>query len=92
MKAVWRLLTLPMRIVITVFIWICALVIRISGKILGLATGLLLLMALAVMTYSVKNAVMLLILALIISPVGLPMIAVGMLSLLNRVLDVICFV
>jgi hypothetical protein len=92
MKAVWRLLTLPMRIVITVIIWICALVIRISGKILGLATGLLLLMALAVMTYSVKNAVMLLILALIISPVGLPMIAVGMLSLLNRVLDVICFV
>ena len=81
-----------MRIVITVIIWICALVIRISGKILGLATGLLLLMALAVMTYSVKNAVMLLILALIISPVGLPMIAVGMLSLLNRVLDVICFV
>ena len=92
MKAVWRLLTLPMRIVITVIIWICALVIRISGKILGLATGLLLLTALAVMTYSVKNAVMLLILALIISPVGLPMIAVGMLSLLNRVLDVICFV
>ena len=92
MKAVWRLLTLPMRIVITVFIWICALLIRISGKILGLATGLLLLMALAVMTYSVKNAVMLLILALIISPVGLPMIAVGLLSLLNRVLDVICFV
>ena len=81
-----------MRIVITVFIWICALLIRISGKILGLATGLLLLMALAVMTYSVKNAVMLLILALIISPVGLPMIAVGLLSLLNRVLDVICFV
>ena len=92
MKAVLKLLTLPMRIVITVIIWICALVIRISGKILGLATGLLLLMALAVMTYSVKNAVMLLILALIISPVGLPMIAVGMLSLLNRVLDVICFV
>ena len=92
MKAVWRLLTLPMRIVITVIIWICALVIRISGKILGLATGLLLLMALTVMTYSVKNAVMLLILALIISPVGLPMIAVGMLSLLNRVLNVICFV
>lgn len=92
MKAVLKLLTLPMRIVITVFIWICALVIRISGKILGLSTGLLLLTALAVMTYSVKNAVMLLILALIISPVGLPMIAVGMLSLLNRVLDVICFV
>ena len=42
MKAVLRLLTLPIRAVITVLIWICALLIRISGKILGLAFGLLL--------------------------------------------------
>lgn len=91
MKAALRLLALPIRIVITVFIWICALIIRISGKVLGLAAGLLLLMALVVMTYSVKNAVMLLALALIISPIGLPMVAVGMLSLLNRVLNVLCF-
>lgn len=91
MKAVLRFLTLPIRIVITVFIWICALIIKISGKVLGLAAGLLLLMALVVMTYSVKNAVMLLALALIISPIGLPMIAVGMLSLLNRVLNALCF-
>ena len=91
MKAVLRFLTLPIRIVITVFIWICALIIKISGKVLGLAAGLLLLMALVVMTYSVKNAVTLLVLALIISPIGLPMAAVGMLSLLNRVLNALCF-
>lgn len=91
MKSVLRLLTLPIRIVISIFIWICALIIKISGKALGLAAGLLLLMALVVLTYSVKNAVMLLALALIISPIGLPMIAVGALSLLNRVLNVLCF-
>ncbi len=91
MKAVLRFMTLPLRIVITVFIWICALIIKISGKVLGLATGLLLLMALVVITYSVKNAVMLLVLALVVSPIGLPMVAVGILSLLNRVLNVLCF-
>lgn len=91
MKTVLRLLTLPIRIMITIFIWICALIIKISGKALGLASGLLLLMALAVLTYSAKNAVMLLALALIISPIGIPMIAVGMLSLLRRVLNVLCF-
>ena len=91
MKAILRFLTLPIRIVITVFIWICALIIKISGKVLGLAAGLLLLMALIVMTYSVKNAVMLLALALIISPIGLPMIAVGMLSVLNSTRRLLCF-
>lgn len=91
MKTLLRLLMLPIRLMITVFIWICALIIKISGKILGLAAGLLLLMALAVMTYSVKNAVMLFVLALVISPIGLPMIAVGLLSLLNRILNILCF-
>lgn len=91
MKAVLRFLTLPIRVVITVVIWICALIIRISGKVLGLAAGLFLLLALVVMTYSMKNAVILLALALIISPIGLPMVAVGMLSLLNHILDILCF-
>ena len=75
---------MPIRIVITVVIWICALIIRISGKVLGLAAGLLLLMALVVMTYSMKNAVMLFSLALIISPIGLPMVAVEVLTILNE--------
>ena len=90
MKAILRFLTLPIRIVITVFIWICALIISISGKVLGLAAGLLLLLALVVMTYSMKNAVMLLVLALIISPIGLPMIAVELLSILSRIMHTFC--
>lgn len=85
MKAVLRLLTLPIRAVITVLIWICALLIRISGKILGLASGLLLLLGFAVLSYSTKNALMVFALAFLISPIGLPMIAVGMLSVLSKV-------
>ena len=85
MKAVLRLMTLPTRAVITVLIWICALLIRISGKILGLASGMLLLLGLAVLTYSPKNALMVFALAFLVSPIGLPMIAVGALSVLSKV-------
>ena len=83
MKAVLRVLTLPIRVVITVLIWICALLIRISGKIFGLAAGLLILLCLAVLTYSTKNALMVFAMAFLISPIGLPTAAVGLLSLLN---------
>lgn len=92
MKDVLRLLTLSIRTVITVLIWICALLIRVSGKILGIASGLLLLLGFAVLTYSTKNALMVFALAFLISPIGLPMVAVWLLSLLNRFLDVLCYV
>ena len=91
MKPVLRLLTLPIRIVLTVFIWICALLIKLSGKLLGLIAGVLLLMAMAVLTYSTKNALMLFALAFLISPLGLPMIAVGLLSVLSTVRNALAF-
>ena len=91
MKAFLKLLTLPIRIVITVLIWICALLIKLSGKVLGLTSGLLILLGLAVLTYSVKNALMVFALAFLISPLGLPMMAVGLLSILNKLSNLLCF-
>lgn len=91
MKPVLRLLTLPIRIILTVFIWTCALLIKLSGKLLGLIAGFVLLMALAVLTYSAKNALMLFALAFLISPLGLPMIAVGLLSVLSTVRNALAF-
>lgn len=85
MKSVLRLLTLPIRLVLTVFIWGCALLIKLSGKLLGWIAGILLLMALVVSTYSVKNALILFALAFLVSPIGLPMIAVGLLSVLSAI-------
>ncbi len=91
MKVILRVLTLPIRSAITLLIWLCALLIRISGKILGLATGLLILLGLVVLTYSVKNALMVFALAFLISPIGLPMVAVGLLTLLNEANRFLCF-
>ena len=91
MKPILRLLTLPIRIILTVFIWTCALLIKLSGKLLGLIAGFLFLMALAVLTYSAKNALMLFALSFLISPLGLPMIAVGLLSVLSTVRNALAF-
>ena len=91
MKAFLKLLTLPIRMVITVLIWICALLIKLSGKVLALVSGLLILLGLAVLTYSVKNALMVFALAFLISPLGLPMMAVGLLSILNKLSRWLCF-
>ena len=42
------------------------------------------LLALAVLTYSVKNAIILFVLALLISLIGIPMITVGVMAMLNK--------
>jgi len=56
-----------------------------------LDAGLLLLLALVVLTYSTKNALMLFVLAFLIGPMGLPMVAVGLLSMLSTVRNALAF-
>ena len=85
MAVIFKIFTLPLRTALTVFIWICALLIRISGKILGLAAGFLFLMACLVSTFSTQDALLLLAMAFLVSPIGLPMFAVGLLSILAKV-------
>lgn len=85
MTILFRIVMLPFRAVLTVFIWICALLIRISGKILGLAAGFLFLMACLVSTFSTQDALLLLGIAFLVSPIGLSMLAVGALSVLAKI-------
>ena len=85
MRIILRILTLPIRLVITVFILLCTVVLSCSGFLFGLASGLLGLLGLIMLTYSVHNALILFALALLVSPIGLPMIAVGALSVLCSV-------
>ena len=80
-----RVMTLPIRIIITVFVLLCSIVLSVSGIFFGIASGLLGFLGLVVLTYSVHNALILFALALLVSPIGLPMIAVGVLSVLCSV-------
>ena len=85
MRFLLRLMTLPIRNIIMVFVLLCSIVLSLSGIFFGIASGLLGLLGLIVLTYSVHNALILFTLAILVSPIGLPMIAVRVLSVLCSV-------
>ena len=85
MRFLLRLMTLPIRIIITVFVLLCSIVLSLSGIFFGIASGLLGLLGLIVLTHSIHNALILFALAILVSPIGLPMIAVRVLSVLCSV-------
>ena len=72
-----KILFAPLSLILSLFVWLCAGLLSCSGFVFKLASGLLSLLAFAVLiTYSVKNGIILLVLAFLISPMGLPMLAV----------------
>ena len=86
MKLLLKILAAPVIVVLTVFVWVCVLILHISALILGLAGTVVALLGLAVLiTYSVKNGIILLVIAFLLSPFGLPMLAVLVLGLLQDV-------
>lgn len=86
MKLILKILAAPVTLLISLFVWICAGLISCSAIVFKLASGLIALMALAVLfTYSVQNGIILLVIAFLVSPLGLPMLAVKMLGGLQSV-------
>ncbi len=72
-----KILIAPLSLILSLFVCLCAGLLSCSSFVFKLASGLLSLMAFAVLiTYSVKNGIILLVLAFLISPMGLPMLAV----------------
>ena len=84
MKLLFKILAAPVVVVLTVVVWLCALMLHISAFIFGLAGTVVGLLGLAVLvTYSVKNGIILLVIAFLVSPLGFPMLAVRILGLLQ---------
>lgn len=84
MKIVLKLLAAPVVMILTVFVWLCAVMLHISAFIFGLAGTVVGLLGLVVLvTYSDQNGIILLVIAFLISPLGLPMLAVRMLGLIQ---------
>lgn len=76
MRFLLKLFAEPIILVLMLFVWICSALLYCSAFIFGLASTVIGLLGLAVLvTYSVKNGVILLVIALLVSPVGLPMAA-----------------
>ena len=77
MKAILKVLTFPIVLILDLFTWICVGLISCSAILFKLASAILTILAVAVLiTYSVQNGLILLTLAFLVSPLGLPMVAV----------------
>ena len=68
-------------LVLTLFVWLCTGLIYISGLVLGLLSTVIALLGVAVLiTYSPQNGVILLVMAFLISTMGLPLAAIWLLG------------
>lgn len=85
MKLLLKILLAPVRLVIWLFVRLFALVTYISSYVFGIAGTLVAVLAVVVLvTTSVKNGLILLAIAFLVSPIGLPMLAVKIVGLLDR--------
>ena len=84
MKAVWfilklglKILAAPLVLALALFTWGCFGLLYVSSFIFGLASTVVALLGVAVLvTYSPQNGVILLVIAFLVSPAGLPIAAV----------------
>ena len=80
-KLLLKILVAPVILLLTVAIWICEGIVYISGLVLGLISMVVALLGVAVLiTYSPQNGIILLVMAFLISPYGLPMAAIWLLG------------
>ncbi len=76
-----RILAAPVILALTVFVWICTGLVYVSGHVLGLVSGVIGLLGVAVLlTYSPKNGIILLVMSFLASPFGLPIAAFWLLG------------
>ena len=81
LKGLLMIITAPVILVLTLFFWLCMGLIYISGLVLGLLSMVIALLGVAVLlTYSLQNGLILLVMAFLISPMGLPLAAIWLLG------------
>lgn len=86
MNLIIKILLSPIVLAIDLLTWIFVGLISCSSILFRLASGIVAVLAVAVLvTYSVKNGLILLTIAFLVSPLGLPMIAVSILSGLQSI-------
>ena len=81
LKCLLMIVTAPVILALTLFVWLCTGLIYISGLVLGLLSTVIALLGVAVLiTYSPQNGAILLVMAFLISPMGLPLAAICLLG------------
>lgn len=81
MRILLKLLAAPVILVLILSVWICSLLLYFSAFVFGLISTVIGLLGLVVLvTYSVQNGIILLVIAFLVSPMGLPMTAAWVLG------------
>ena len=85
MKFILKVLFAPIIAVLAGFIWLCALSLRMPAWVFGIVSTILGILGLAVLLLvSVTNGIIVLVIAFLVSPVGLPMVAAWMIGQMQR--------
>ena len=81
LKLILKIVAAPVVVVLTVAIWMCVGIVYVCGLVLGLLSTVIALLGVAVLvTYSPQNGLILLVIAFLISPFGLPKLAFWLLG------------
>ena len=81
LKLLLKILVAPVILALTLFVWICVGIVYVSGLVLGLISMVVALVGVAVLiTYFFQYGIILLVMAFLISPYGLPMAAIWLLG------------
>ena len=85
MKLILTILAAPVIAILVVFIWLCALLLRLSAWVFGIVSTILGVLGLAVLILdNVTNGIIILVFAFLVSPMGLPMVAAWMIGQMQR--------
>lgn len=85
MKFLLKILVAPVIVILTLTIWLFALILRLSAWVFGIIGTILGLLGLAILLLdSVTNGIIVLVIAFLVSPVGLPMLAAWTIGQMQR--------
>lgn len=85
MKFLLKILFAPVIVVLTLIIWTFALILRFSAWVFGIIGTVLGLLGLAILLLdSVTNGIIVLVIAFLVSPIGLPMLAAWTIGQMQR--------
>ena len=85
MKFLLKILFAPVIVILTLIIWTFALILRLSAWVFGIIGTILGILGLAILLLdSVTNGIIVLVIAFLVSPVGLPMLAAWTIGQMQR--------
>lgn len=85
MKFLLKILFAPVIVILTLIIWTFALILRLSAWVFGIIGTIFGILGLAILLLdSVTNGIIVLVIAFLVSPVGLPMLAAWTIGQMQR--------